>query len=88
MNLIKNIGDQVRTVGMREPAHVQIQDMIRRPFRRYIVSDKAKHATGISAEAYWQMRILDLDACLAKTHLSAAPVRFNLSLSDPVERFS
>ncbi len=87
MGLIKNIGDQVRTVRMREPAHIQIQDMLKQPFRREIVSEKTVHSTGTSADAYWQMRILDLQACLAKTHLQGEPVRFNLSLSDPVERF-
>jgi GNAT superfamily N-acetyltransferase len=87
MGLIKNIGDQVRTVRMREPAHVQIQDLVKQPFRRDIVSEKTDHSTGTSATADWQMRILDLEVCLAKTHLSGEPVRFNLSLTDPVERF-
>ena len=87
MGLIKNIGDQVRTVRMREPANVQLQDLVKQPFRRNIVSEKTEHSTGTSATAYWQMRILDLDACLAKTHLSGQAVRFNLSLTDPVVRF-
>lgn len=34
--------------------------------------------------AYWQLRILDLAACMSKTSLQTPPVRFNLSLSDPV----
>jgi len=87
MGLIKNIGDQVRTVRMREPAHIQIQDLIKRPFRRDIVSEKTDHSTGTRATAYWQMRVLDLHACLAKTHLSGEALRFNLILKDPVERF-
>jgi hypothetical protein len=36
------------------------------------------------AEAYWLMRILDLEGCIAKTHLPGSTLRFNLELSDPI----
>ena len=39
------------------------------------------------AVAYWQMRIRDLAGCLARTHLKGGEARFNLELSDPIERF-
>ena len=87
MALLKNIGDQVRTVHMREPAHIQLQDFLVQPFRRQIVSEKTDHSTGTSASAYWQMRILDLPTCLARTHLPNADLRFNLALTDPVSKF-
>ena len=34
-----------------------------------------------------QARICDLEGCLARTHLMGEEVRFNLVLSDPIERF-
>jgi hypothetical protein len=33
------------------------------------------------------MRICDLQGCLAQTHLPGEAVQFNLTLSDPIERF-
>jgi hypothetical protein len=85
MALLKNLGDQVRLVRMREPAGVQLQDLIDRPFQLKTLTEKSKFEHKISAVAYWQMRILDLPACLARTHLATEEIRFNLNLSDPIE---
>ncbi len=41
----------------------------------------------IECNAYWQMRICDLPKCLDQTHLPGDDVRFNLRLTDPIERF-
>lgn len=87
MALLKGLGDQVRTVRMREPAHIQLQDMVSQPFQREIVSEKTKHATGNYAIAYWQLRICDLAACMAATKLPGETVRFNLALTDPIEAY-
>jgi hypothetical protein len=45
------------------------------------------HGTGIEAYAWWQMRICDLSACLAQTRLPWGELRFNLRLSDPIEKY-
>ena len=42
---------------------------------------ETRHA---EACAYWQMRILDLQSCVAKTHLPGPGIRFNLELTDPL----
>ena len=42
---------------------------------------------GIRALSIWQLRINDLKACLAKTHLHCDDFRFNLRLKDPIEGF-
>ena len=39
----------------------------------------------MTAEAYWQVRILDLPGCMARTHLPCSEARLNLKLSDPIE---
>ena len=85
--LIKSLGDQVRLVRMREPPGIQMQDLLRQPFKQRQISAKSDFAAGIRASAYWQMRICDLFACLERTHLWGDDLRFSLKLRDPVERF-
>ncbi len=87
MALIRNLGDQVRLIQMREPPSIQLQDLLECPFTRQQISERSKFESRIRAKAYWQMRICDLAGCLAHTHLRGDTVRFNLSLSDPIERF-
>lgn len=85
MALIKTLGDQIRLVKMREPAGIQIQDLIRNPFRKRIVTEKSSFEHLNRGTAYWQMRICDLVACIAATHLNSKELKFNLNLSDPIE---
>jgi predicted GNAT family acetyltransferase len=87
MALIRSLGDQVRLVWMREPQGIQLQDMIEQPLKQRQISEKSKYERGIRAIAYWQMRICDLPGCLAQTRLRGDEVRFNLALTDPIERF-
>lgn len=87
MALIRNLGDQVRLIQMREPQSIQLQDLLECPFTRQQISERSKFESRIRAKAYWQMRICDLAGCLDHTHLRGDTVRFNLSLSDPIERF-
>ena len=84
--LLKSLTDQVYTAHVYEPAEVQLTDFLRHPFKAREMSGGA-HKTGIDAYAWWQMRICDLPACLAQTHLPWGEVRFNLSLTDPIERY-
>ncbi len=88
MALIKTLGDQVRSVVMREPPHVQLQDMVDKPFRSMNVTNKGDFKTGITTYCWWQLRICDVPACMARTHLSnTEPLRFNLELTDPISRY-
>ena len=86
MALIKSLGDQVHSVGMREPAGIQLQDLLTEPFKNRNLTRKSDHENNCWANAYWQIRICDLSGCLEKTHL-ANELRFNLNLSDPIEEF-
>ena len=85
MALLQNLGDQVRLVKMREPAGIQLQDLLERPFQLRTLTAKSKFEHKISAVAYWQMRICDLPGCLARTHLPGKEMRFNLIITDPLE---
>ena len=87
MALIKNLGDQVRLVRMREPQGIQIQDILLKPFKQYTLTEKSKFESRMEAYAYWQMRICDLKGCLEKTHLHGDGIHFNLKLTDPIEKY-
>lgn len=85
MAVIKSLGDQIRLVKMREPGGMQLQDLIKTPFRSRIVTEKSKYEHINRAAAYWQSRICDLPGCIKATHLNSRALRFNLDLSDPIE---
>jgi hypothetical protein len=84
MALIKSLGDQVRLVKTLEPPGIQMQDLLRRPFQMRNATRTSKLENTMRSLAFWQMRILDLPACLARTKLRGDELRFNLTLSDPI----
>jgi hypothetical protein len=84
MALLKDLADQIYGVRMREPAGIQIQDLLQQPFKNYRISDNSPFEHYNRAAAFWQVRILNLAGCLKGTHLPGISLRFNLSLSDPI----
>ncbi len=87
LSAIKTFDDEVHVMRMREPAGLQFQDLLAKPFARSRLSAGSSSEVGATAMAYWQMRICRLEECLAKTRLRTGEVRFNLTLSDPVSRY-
>jgi hypothetical protein len=87
MALLRDLGDQVRLVWVQEPPGVQLHDLIELPFKQRQITKKSKYESTVHTSAYWQVRTCDLAGCLERTHLQGDEVRFNLALSDPVERF-
>lgn len=85
MAILKSFGDQVHLVELDEPAGIQLQDLLRQPFKNRAISKQSKFENRCSSCAYWQMRMLDLSGCMALTHLPCADLRFNIRLTDPVE---
>lgn len=85
--LIRNLGDQVHLVKMGEPQAIQLQDFIRTPFRSRRKTERSRYEAFSRAMAYWQVRICDLPACMARTSLEGEPVTFNLRLRDPIENY-
>ena len=85
--LVKSLGDQVSSIEMLEIGEIQFQDLLRQPFRTRRNSEGSKFENSSEAFAYWQIRILDLPACLEKTSLPGRSVRFNLLLTDPIADF-
>lgn len=87
MALIRTLGDQVYRMDMCEPPGIQMQDLLDRPFYREEISEKSTFETGIRAHAGYQVRICNLEGCLAHTHLSTGGVHLNLKLKDPITTF-
>ena len=85
--LMRNLGDQVRLIGLREPHGIQFQDLLKKPFRFRQLTQKGKFANRAWGDGYHQLRICNLPNCLAKTHLPGETVRFNLALTDPIGNF-
>lgn len=85
MAVVKSQGDQVRLVEMREPAGIQMQDLIINPFRKRIITKRSEFEHFNRANAYWQIRICDLEACVKVSSFLAGSASFNLDLSDPIE---
>ncbi|MDP7071146.1 MAG: GNAT family N-acetyltransferase [Phycisphaerales bacterium] len=84
LSVLKSLGDQVHGVTMREPAHVQLQDMLEAPFRTYLTRKGSTFAVNPRSNAYEQARILDLEKCVEAVRLPGETVRFNLVLEDRV----
>lgn len=82
--LLKALGDQVNVMYMAEPPSIQLQDLVRKPFKTARTRRHTDYEAGIQASAYWQIRICDLAACMQATHLPGTAVRFNLWLDDPI----
>lgn len=85
LGLLKALGDQVYSAIADEPSGLQFQVLLREPFRRHRTRKGGDFPCESECVAWWQMRMLDVPGCLARTHLSGEPVRFNLRLSDPIE---
>jgi GNAT superfamily N-acetyltransferase len=86
MALIQSLGDQVRLVTMHEPQGIQLQDLLDRPLRRRDMTRGSPYENAVYAFGEFQMRICDLPGCMERARLPWGEVRFNLSLTDPVER--
>ncbi|MGD9675633.1 MAG: GNAT family N-acetyltransferase [Candidatus Bipolaricaulia bacterium] len=83
--LIHSLADQIHSLEIHEPPGLQIQDLLRQPFKGRRMTEASPHVQRMSSSAYWQLRILNLTQALAATRLPNGPVRFNLELSDPIE---
>lgn len=88
LSLLVVLGDQYHVVELREPVWLQLQVALNRPFRRFDQTAEAKRSHGVSAQAYWQARILDVQKAVESFKLpDAGNIDFVLRLSDPLEKY-
>ena len=88
--LLVGLSDQVVSVHLREPSHLQLQDLLKTPFRRLnsFRGSDSRLAASHRSNAYWQLRINNLVSCLANTKLPGRKtLSFNLTLTDPIVDF-
>lgn len=84
LGLLKGLGDQMLTVQMHQPPNLNLQDLLRQPIRERRVRHRSKYESACHALAFWQMRICDVPACLAATHVPGGTVQFNVRIHDPI----
>jgi len=84
LGLMRTFGDQVYTIAVLEPPMVQWQDLLDEPFRRRRIGRGGSHAVEPKQMAWWQIRILDLPAALAATHLPGPSITFQAQITDPI----
>ena len=87
LGFIKSFGDQVNLVSMVEPPNVQIEDFLTRPFYHRRITAQSKFQNIHSSGAWHQIRINDVIKCMKGTRLNCETIRFNLKLSDPIEKY-
>ncbi len=86
LGILKNLGDQIFAVKMKEPAGIQLQDYLKYPRKQNKQSDD-KYGYESRVFADWQIRILDLEKCIRATSLKGPSIKFNLELYDPLEKY-
>jgi hypothetical protein len=85
LGVLRRLGDQVRLVKMVEPPGFQMQSVLSRPFRSQMSSRGGRYENSIHAEAFWQLRILDLSHFVSALRFpECEPVSFVLELEDPI----
>ncbi len=83
LGLLKSLADQVYSVEMTEPAELQLQTLLRRPFRIRSVTRSSEFANEQEADAWWQLRILDVPRCVAALSCRRE-IALQLQVSDPL----
>ena len=83
--LLKSLADQIYSIHVVEPPHVQLQSMLKRPFRSQAIAEEGKHASELSALAWYQLRVLDIPACVSALSYSGPDIAFRLTVEDPVD---
>ena len=84
--LIKSFGDQIYLCKITEPAGIQFQDFLDKPFKYRGISEKGKYENKLTASSWWQMRILNLENCISKIK-AITNIKFNLKLNDPISKY-
>ncbi|MEM8618393.1 MAG: GNAT family N-acetyltransferase [Actinomycetota bacterium] len=87
LRLLRELADQFHAVKMAEPAGVQLQALLDQPMRQRSRTKDAAAATSADAIAWWQARILDVEACAAGVCWPGDPVEFVVDIDDPIGQF-
>ena len=84
LGLLKSLADQVSLVEMAEPPDIQLQKLLDQPIRNRRNTRKSDFAASHEAFAWWQLRVLDVAACVERRYWPGERLEFNLRLTDPI----
>lgn len=85
LGVLRGLGDQVTTVEVPEPPEIQLQDLIREPMRQSRAARQAGRTGPLhGADAWRQLRIMDLPAVVAATSCPGVSFTFGVRLRDPL----
>ena len=84
---LKSFEERFLLIKFVERSLIHKQDFIERPYLTRGITQKSEHQNKIFSSAYWQLRILNLQKCMKKTHLNCEDFSFNLQLSDPIGKY-
>ena len=85
LRLLHELGDQVHSVEMMEPSHLQLHPLIETPNRQRSRSRRSAHETTTRAATWWQLRVLDVASVISARTWVGPPVEFDLVVQDPVD---
>ncbi len=85
LRLLQEWGDQVDGIRFVEPVWMQAQDFMKQPGREYRRTKGTPNAMHIDADAWWQLRIVDLGACISVMRPSSQSFSVVVELEDPIE---
>jgi predicted acetyltransferase len=86
LRLIQEWGDQVDLIRFIEPPWMQAQDFDAEPGHNYRRTKGGTAHVRTEADAWWQIRIVDLQACIGAMGPVAEPFELVVEIDDPVER--
>ncbi len=84
LRLIQEWGDQVDLIGFIEPVWMQAQDLDAEPGHNSRRTKGSKVHVRTEADAWWQIRILDLQACISAMAPVSEPFDVVVEIDDPV----
>ena len=85
LGVLQSLADQVYSVAMLEPPELQLQTLLKQPFRMRNLTKESRHANSHRANVWWQLRVMDVLTCVAARSYQGPTLRFNLQLEDPLE---
>jgi len=86
LGIIASWRDQVHGVRLMELPGVQLEDLVKSP-HAHLRQVKGEFAANPRSIPWWQARICDLPACISAVSLQGEPVRFDLTLRDPIATY-
>ena len=86
LRMVQEWGDQVDLVRFTEPRWMQAQDLIVHPGHEFRRTGGSKAESRIDADAWWQLRILDLQTCIRAMRPSDEAFSVSVQVSDPIDR--